>query len=836
MLRRDRPPVGPTLLLARQHELRVIDDGLATPGWPGCLFVGAPGVGTSRFGREVVERLQGRGRSATIISGRLAAARHRFGDAVSTHQGSPSPPPAIVVDDIHELDALGWAILADAHREAGTVVIGTAKAGRLDHVAGTHELVALGIECHPLAPLDEAATLALYAALTGRAPTRPSLHRWSAGRPALIVEAAVASAMADRGQAPLSGLSRLDTLVNSWLAQLGPDAGATARLLAISGPLPIELLARLGSATTAASLELAGLARSSRAASSLTIELHPPAVTEALTSSIGAVERHVILSRFAAAFDPSDPPEYAVVAVSLAARGGPLPSPSTLRRAAHWAIAHGDAQLADVVATIGAEVARREVNVPAEVEAFGFAPTRDADVEPSSGITHGEEELLRVVHLASWAPDPAPVIAATRALLSRGGLDDRVRLSAEALACELASLEGDARDAADQATELAREGERLGLALPSLTILTAYLRGLAGPLPKRTIEAAPSPADDELNGARRLFAVFLYDLMSGRGLDRWVAPDDGFGPATRSPVGVLLFALAAAMSGDASAAQRALGQSMRTARETRGHARVIDALRRAIAAELGQPSPRASERPDGPNGSRGTAWLRLAGVDAYAAAWRTLTAPGSRLHNARELNEQIRMLAACDGERAWAILALVVACRFDCAEPVVGLIGELASEYEGPLSRQVHSHALALVAGDAGQLRAVARWYRQTGLRPLAAESFEAAARRFDRSGATTSAARCRLERDAAHPAAASPALGGLPPVLTESEVAVVRRLGAGSSNRAIAQQLFLSTRTVENHLHRVYKRLGVDGRSELIALRDGVGLASAAAVNADEA
>jgi DNA-binding CsgD family transcriptional regulator len=37
-----------------------------------------------------------------------------------------------------------------------------------------------------------------------------------------------------------------------------------------------------------------------------------------------------------------------------------------------------------------------------------------------------------------------------------------------------------------------------------------------------------------------------------------------------------------------------------------------------------------------------------------------------------------------------------------------------------------------------------------------------------------------------------------------------------GRSNTEIAEQLFLSRRTVENRLHRVYEKLGISGRDEL--------------------
>jgi DNA-binding CsgD family transcriptional regulator len=54
--------------------------------------------------------------------------------------------------------------------------------------------------------------------------------------------------------------------------------------------------------------------------------------------------------------------------------------------------------------------------------------------------------------------------------------------------------------------------------------------------------------------------------------------------------------------------------------------------------------------------------------------------------------------------------------------------------------------------------------------------------------------------------------------VLTPLELQVARLAVAGSTNRDIANQLFLSPRTVENHLGAVYRKLGVAGRPALLA------------------
>ena len=56
---------------------------------------------------------------------------------------------------------------------------------------------------------------------------------------------------------------------------------------------------------------------------------------------------------------------------------------------------------------------------------------------------------------------------------------------------------------------------------------------------------------------------------------------------------------------------------------------------------------------------------------------------------------------------------------------------------------------------------------------------------------------------------------------LTSREREIAARAADRLSNREIAERLVVSVRTVENHLARVYVKLGVDGRRDL---RDALG------------
>ena len=60
---------------------------------------------------------------------------------------------------------------------------------------------------------------------------------------------------------------------------------------------------------------------------------------------------------------------------------------------------------------------------------------------------------------------------------------------------------------------------------------------------------------------------------------------------------------------------------------------------------------------------------------------------------------------------------------------------------------------------------------------------------------------------------------------LTEQERAVLMLLAMGQRNARIADELCISTRTVENHLHHIFQKIGVSSRMEaaIYALSTGL-------------
>ena len=106
---------------------------------------------------------------------------------------------------------------------------------------------------------------------------------------------------------------------------------------------------------------------------------------------------------------------------------------------------------------------------------------------------------------------------------------------------------------------------------------------------------------------------------------------------------------------------------------------------------------------------------------------------------------------------------------------------------------------------------------RRAGERRAAAAVLLAAHRRFAELGAQPSLQRCEIELAACGLAPATRKTRDYT-ALTAQELAVARLVVSGLTNREVAAELMLSTKTVEFHLSHVYAKLGVRTRSELRA------------------
>ncbi|MFC5264987.1 ATP-binding protein [Kribbella qitaiheensis] len=105
---------------------------------------------------------------------------------------------------------------------------------------------------------------------------------------------------------------------------------------------------------------------------------------------------------------------------------------------------------------------------------------------------------------------------------------------------------------------------------------------------------------------------------------------------------------------------------------------------------------------------------------------------------------------------------------------------------------------------------ALGQVYRRAGYKRLADETLSAAADAFEELGVPRWAERARDEavRVGLHPTTTS--------MLTATERRVAELVGSGHSNQEAAAELFLSVKTVEANLTRIYRKLSVRSRTEL--------------------
>jgi ATP/maltotriose-dependent transcriptional regulator MalT len=193
--------------------------------------------------------------------------------------------------------------------------------------------------------------------------------------------------------------------------------------------------------------------------------------------------------------------------------------------------------------------------------------------------------------------------------------------------------------------------------------------------------------------------------------------------------------------------------------------------------------------------------------------------------------------------RAWALVDLAEAAagggyqdaaRRHCAE----LIPEAAAT-GSPLLRASLAVATPMLAADDAQAQfdaafgarladwplhrarlqlAYGMWLRRRQQAGDSRAPLRAARDTFDALGAGAWAERARRELRAAGERCGRPAPRALD-LLAPQELQIARLAAQGLTNREIGQQLYLSHRTVRNHLYRIFPKLGITSRTELAAV-----------------
>ena len=161
--------------------------------------------------------------------------------------------------------------------------------------------------------------------------------------------------------------------------------------------------------------------------------------------------------------------------------------------------------------------------------------------------------------------------------------------------------------------------------------------------------------------------------------------------------------------------------------------------------------------------------------------------------------------AAQARERRWAI-----ATGLRARASILAQQGRLDEAIERLRAAAVLHEALDLPIERARTQLLLGQLERRTGERRDARATLQAAETEFLAAGADAWAGRARAELRRI------PGRREAPSILTPAEQRVAELSGAGGTNREVAAALFLSPKTVEANLGRIYRKLGIATRAEL--------------------
>jgi DNA-binding CsgD family transcriptional regulator len=193
-----------------------------------------------------------------------------------------------------------------------------------------------------------------------------------------------------------------------------------------------------------------------------------------------------------------------------------------------------------------------------------------------------------------------------------------------------------------------------------------------------------------------------------------------------------------------------------------------------------------------------------------------------RVARAREVLAALGQVCVKDGALLYVAVAATLLARLGDPATAGRLFEEATGHADTPLLRVQREHVQALRTREPGALLVVADGYAGLGALHTAAEAADMAAARHAsaervRAAAAAAARRDELLRECdAGPLPWWPSYQRHDLSPREREVALLA--ARGLSNRAIADELVLSVRTVENHLRSAYVKLGITRRGELVA------------------
>jgi len=862
--------------VGRARELAQTMDLLSRSDRFGVVIAGPSGVGKSRLARAAAEQAAHDGWSVVRVYGNpgtsavpLGAVAHLLPEGVSAGDApidplsrfrlaveaidsevGPTGAMLVLVDDLTLLDGASITLLTQLLHARRVRLLATVRDGSELSEGARAVLHSEQVDRIGLGQLSRNATARLIrTALGGPVGAELIAACWNSSQGNHLYLRELVTGAVERGSmvrragvwhldAPLVGTSLLTELIGARLAGIDSAARDVAELLALCEPISVDLLERNGVLDAALELEAAGLLVINPTAGRSDVRLAHPLYSEVLRSQIPPLRRrqailgHIEQIARAGARRREDSMRIAVWQLEIGVGADPavlLQGAQVARAASDFAVA---ARLAAAAVERGSGLGAQGVLGQSLYELGRFD---EADEVFARAILDEADELTATImavgrhNVLLWGlADPSGATAVLLESLER--LTDPVlRGVVTAALANVAAFSGDPRRAVEVFDGLGDLGDLVLVAgaipaVPSLAQLgrTERARELAEQANLLHL-AMDDPASISPPGILRVVLAFALVEAGELVLADEVAAE-GFELANeqRVPLLEVWFSLLRArglmFQGRFDDAIAWYTEGLDTA----------DAIHLGVGRRMALSGLAASSGQQGAAASASEAAELLAACPpdagflrhemAYGFAWSAVA------NGDPESARSTLRIAALAAENAGQLtIAAGLWCELARLGSTEGLerMSSMAGLSDGRAVAIRYRFVAALDARDPGALDEVADAFGNLGARHLAAEAASLASREWRRSGRPRAAERSQRVSErwrATCQGLFTPAVAVFesPSPLSAREREVALLAAGGHPSREIADRLHLSVRTVDNHLQRVYAKLGIRSRREI--------------------
>nr|WP_192830562.1 LuxR C-terminal-related transcriptional regulator [Mycobacterium sp. UM_NZ2] len=852
--------------------MRTLETAIVASDVSGIVVHGASGVGKSRIAREALSAAESRGSETRWAVGTSSARAIPLGafaawtppgvtdtvqllrEVIESLVSAPTGATVVVaVDDAHLLDDLSAFVVHQIVQRGMAKVVLTVRDGE-SIPAAVHEIWAASrferLDLQPLS-IEETTTL-LSVAMAGPVDLDAVQRLWKLTRGNVlylrhIVEQEVADGriVQQRGYwrwigDPIMPLSLVE-LIESRLGTLPGPISDVIDTLAVGEPIDLATLTRVTSPVAVEEADTRGLITLEPIVGGVQVRVAHPLYGEVRRTRAPATRlrrlRGVVAAELAAA-DDRDDIQVVVRRATLSLDSDLVPDAELLVRAASGAVWLADLALAERLA--GAAIRAGAGPEPSFVRAHALswlgrgqeADTVLAEIAVSD-LADGERGRLAFLRASNmlWAlgePERAKQIIdeASRDVTQQARSYIDAFLTVYWFAVDRPDMAGQAAEVFDIEKLPAVVGAEIAWVLAAIAADAGRTAEAVA-----TAEAGYSVAARSLDAPQMSFNIADAQigalLMAGRIGDAVEAAERVGRQAAQLPgaaqsLGVAVGGLAALGAGRLDAACRLLEQAEAglsashaigwgyrylvpgiTALAMRG---ATDEAAAALATLDKLPRP-----------------FRLLDSDrSLARAW--VVAAQGTVKEAIAVVRSAAEKAASKGQFAAEVICLQTAAQFG-DRTGADRLRELEAVVEGPRVGLAARFAAALRDGDAAEMALVSQDFERMGDLVAAVDAAAQAAIGYRRQDLRGTALVCATRAAALAEqcgGASTPALrqAAEPLPLTDREQEIVMLIGAGLSNREIAERLTVSVRTVESHIYRAMLKTDTNGRDELAALR----------------